>query len=216
MSPYLNRRIDRFGGSFENRMRFPLAIIDQIQKKCGKEFPILVRYSVDEWVPGGRELEESLLVAKEFEQAGVAALDLSQCVQESPGAGFDPMYYPEGWTMYASEAIKKVVSIPVINSHTLRDPDHCESLLVEGKTDMIGLARQILADPYWPVKAKYGKVKEIRKCISCLTGCWQESMMAKKEIGCAIKNKAFAVFRADAAAARQRQQISFFIFIQKD
>ncbi len=186
MSPYLNRRIDRFGGSFENRMRFPLAIIDQIQKKCGKDFPILVRYSVDEWVPGGRELEESKLVAQVFEEAGVAALDLSQCVQESPGAGFDPMYYPEGWTMYASEEIKKLVTIPVINSHTLRDPDHCENLLAEGKTDMIGLARQLLADPYWPVKAKYGKDKEIRKCISCLTGCWQESMMAKKEIGCAI------------------------------
>ena len=186
MSPYLNRRIDRFGDSFENRMRFPLAIIDQIQKKCGKDFPILVRYSVDEWVPGGRELEESKLVAQAFEEAGVAALDLSQCVQESPGAGFDPMYYPEGWTMYASDEIKKIVNIPVINSHTLRDPDHCEKLLAEGKTDMIGLARQLLADPYWPVKAKYGKVKEIRKCISCLTGCWQESMMAKKEIGCAI------------------------------
>jgi 2,4-dienoyl-CoA reductase-like NADH-dependent reductase (Old Yellow Enzyme family)/thioredoxin reductase len=186
MSPYLNRRIDRFGGSFENRMRFPLAIIDQIQKKCGKDFPILVRYSVDEWVDGGRELEESLLVAQVFEEAGVAALDLSQCVQESPGAGFDPMYYREGWTMYASEAIKKIVNIPVINSHTLRDPDYCEKMIAEGKTDMIGLARQLLADPYWAVKAKYGKVKEIRKCISCLTGCWQESMMAKKEIGCAI------------------------------
>jgi thioredoxin reductase len=59
-------------------------------------------------------------------------------------------------------------------------------MIAEGKTDMIGLARQLLADPYWAVKAKYGKVKEIRKCISCLTGCWQESMMAKKEIGCAI------------------------------
>ncbi|HVI39995.1 MAG TPA: FAD-dependent oxidoreductase [Anaerovoracaceae bacterium] len=186
MSPYLNRRIDRFGGSFENRMRFPLAIIDQIQRKCGKDFPILVRYSADEWVDGGRDLEESKLVAQVFEEARVAALDLSQCVQESPGAGFDPMYYPEGWTMYASEEIKKLVNIPVINSHTLRDPDHCEKLLAEGKTDMIGLARQLLADPYWPVKAKYGKVKEIRKCISCLTGCWQESMMAKKEIGCAI------------------------------
>ena len=106
MSPYLNRRNDRFGGSFENRMRFPLAIIDCIQKKCGKNFPVLVRYSVDEWVKGGRELEESLEVAKAFEQAGVAALDLSQCIQESPGAGFDPMYYPEGWTVYASEAVK--------------------------------------------------------------------------------------------------------------
>lgn len=186
MSPLLNRRIDRFGGSFENRMRFPLAIIDQIHKKCGKDFPVLVRYSVDEWVAGGRELEESLMVAKTFEQAGVAALDLSQCVQESPGAGFDPMYYPEGWTTYASEAIKKVVQIPVINSHSLRNPEFCDKLVEEGKTDMVGLSRQILADPYWPVKAYYGKTKEIRRCISCLTGCWQESMMAKKEIGCAI------------------------------
>lgn len=186
MSPYLNRRIDRFGGSFENRMRFPLAIISSIQKKCGKDFPVLVRYSVDEWVPGGRELNESIEVAKAFEQAGVAALDLSQCIQESPGAGFDPMYYPEGWTMYGSEAIKKVVNIPVINSHTLRTPEYCEKVLAEGKTDMVGLSRQILADPYWPIKAKLGKVKNIRKCISCLEGCWQESMMAKKEIGCAI------------------------------
>lgn len=121
-----------------------------------------------------------------LETAGVAALDLSQCIQESPGAGFDPMQYPEGWTMYASEAVKKAVKIPVINSHSLRTPELCEKYLAEGKTDMIGLSRQLLADPYWPVKAKYGKVKAIRKCISCLTGCWQESMMAKKEIACAI------------------------------
>lgn len=205
MSPLLNRRIDRFGGSFENRMRFPLAIIDQIHKKCGKDFPVLVRYSVDEWVPGGRELEESLLVAKTFQQAGVAALDLSQCVQESPGAGFDPMYYPEGWTTYASEAIKKVVDIPVINSHSLRNPEFCDRLIAENKTDMVGLSRQILADPYWAVKAYYGKTKEIRRCISCLTGCWQESMMAKKEIGCAINpacgNEMFDDMQASEAPA---------------
>ncbi len=186
MSPYLNRRNDRFGGDYENRMRFPLAIISKIQEKCGKDFPILVRYSVDEWVEGGRELEESIEVAKTFEEAGVAALDLSQCIQESPGAGFDPMYYPEGWTMYASEAIKKHVSIPVINSHSLRDPAFCEDLIAEGKTDMVGLSRQMLADPYWAVKAQMGKDDEIRKCISCLTGCWQESMMAKTEIACSI------------------------------
>ena len=186
MSPYLNNRIDRFGGSFENRMRFPLAIVGSIQKKCGRDFPIIVRYSVDEWVDGGRELQESIEVAGAFEESGVAALDLSQCIQESPGAGFDPMYYPEGWTIYASEAVKKAVNIPVINSHSLRNPEYCEQILAEGKTDMVGLARQMLADPYWPVKAKYDKVRAIRRCISCLTGCWQESMMAKKEIACAI------------------------------
>ncbi len=186
MSPYLNKRIDRWGGSFENRMRFPLAIIASIQQKCGKDFPVLVRYSVDEWVEGGRDCEESVRVAVEFERAGVAALDLSQCIQESPGAGFDPMQYPEGWTDYASIAVKKAVSIPVINSHSLRNPSYCEKLIAEGTTDMVGLSRQMLADPYWAVKAYMGKDEQIRRCISCLTGCWQESMMAKKEIGCAI------------------------------
>ena len=195
MSPYLNRRNDRFGGSFENRMRFPLALIDSIRKKCGADFPVLVRYSVDEWVPGGRELPESIEVAKVLERAGVAALDLSQCIQESPGAGFDPMYYPEGWTVYASEAIKKAVSIPVINSHSLRTPEFCDKLIAENKMDLVGLSRQILADPYWPLKAKLGLDRSIRRCVSCLEGCWQESMMAKKEIACSINpacgNQAF-------------------------
>ncbi|HYM83012.1 MAG TPA: FAD-dependent oxidoreductase [Candidatus Dormibacteraeota bacterium] len=186
MSPYLNMRTDRFGGSFENRMRFPLAVIDSIQKKCGKSFPVLVRYSFEEWCPGGRTLDEGLETARWLERAGVAAIDLSQGMQESPGAGFDPMQYPQGWATYAAEATKKVVKVPVITSHSLRDPEYCERILAEGKTDLVGLSRQLLADPYWPVKAKYGRIKEIRKCISCLGGCWQESMMAKKEIACSI------------------------------
>jgi len=196
MSPFLNQRTDRFGGSFENRMRFPLAVIDSIHKKCGRSFPVLVRYSFEEWCEGGRGLDEGLETARVLEQAGVAALDLSMGMQESPGAGFDPMQYPQGWATYAAEATKKIVRIPVITSHSLRDPEYCEQILAEGKTDLVGLARQLLADPYWPVKAQYGKVKSIRKCISCLGGCWQESLMAKKEIACSINpacgNPAFA------------------------
>jgi 2,4-dienoyl-CoA reductase-like NADH-dependent reductase (Old Yellow Enzyme family)/thioredoxin reductase len=186
MSPYLNMRTDRFGGSFENRMRFPLAVIDSIHRKCGRAYPVLVRYSFEEWCPGGRTMDEGLETARWLERAGVAAIDISQGMQESPGAGFDPMQYPQGWATYAAEATKKAVRIPVITSHSLRDPEYCEQILAEGKTDLVGLSRQLLADPYWPVKARYGKVRAIRKCISCLGGCWQESMMAKKEIACSI------------------------------
>ncbi len=186
MSPFLNMRTDRFGGSFENRMRFPLAVVDAIQKKCGRGFPLLVRYSFDEWCEGGRGLEEGIEIARVLERAGCAAVDLSMGMQESPGAGFDPMPYPQGWATYAAEAVKQVVRIPVITSHSLRDPDYCEQILAEGKTDLVGLARQLLADPYWPVKAKYGRVRQIRRCISCLGGCWQESLMAQKEIACSI------------------------------
>ena len=139
-----------------------------------------------------------------LERAGCAAVDLSMGMQESPGAGFDPMHYPQGWATYAAEAVKKVVRIPVITSHSLRDPEYCEQILAEGKTDLVGLARQLLADPYWPVKAQFGRVKQIRRCISCLGGCWQESLMAKKEIACSINaacgNPAYAEMRANDQA----------------
>jgi thioredoxin reductase len=184
MSPYLNKRIDRFGGSFENRMRFPLSIIASIQKKCGTAFPISVRYNAIEFTPGGRDMEECLKTAVLFQDAGAASIDLS--TSGAPSVGLDPMYMNEGWTLYISEAVKKAVTIPVMISHSLRNPDFCERALAEGKTDMIGLSRQILADPFWPLKAYYGKEKKIRRCISCLEGCWQESILAKKGISCSI------------------------------
>ncbi|MGC8778570.1 MAG: FAD-dependent oxidoreductase, partial [Candidatus Caldatribacteriaceae bacterium] len=186
MSPYVNRRNDRFGGSFINRMRFVLEIIDRIKMKCGKKFPIGIRYSGEEWIEGGRTLEESIRVAKLMEESGVAFLDISAGIFEVPGPTMDPMYYPQGWNTYTAEEIKKHVKIPVITSHTLRDPAYCERILSEGKTDMVGLSRQLIADPYWANKAKDGKTKEIRRCISCLVGCWQESLMIKRECRCAI------------------------------
>lgn len=186
MSPYVNRRNDRFGGSFINRMRFVLEIIDRIKRKCGKKFPIGIRYSGEEWIEGGRTLDESIKVAKLMEENGVAFLDISAGIFEVPGPTMDPMYYPQGWNTYTAEEIKKHVKIPVITSHTLRDPAYCERILAEGKTDMVGLSRQLIADPYWGNKAKDGQVKEIRKCISCLVGCWQESLMIKRECRCAV------------------------------
>ncbi len=186
MSPYVNKRNDRFGGSFMGRMLFTLEIIDRIQQKCGPDFPIGIRYSGEEWIEGGRDLEESVKVAELMEEHGVAFLDISAGIFEKPGPTMDPMYYPQGWNTYTAEEIKKHVKIPVITSHTLRDPDYCEKILAEGKTDMVGLSRQMVADPYWANKAKAGKEEEIRRCISCLVGCWQESLMIRRHMRCAI------------------------------
>ena len=186
MSPYVNKRNDRFGGSFLSRMRFPLEIVHAIQFKCGKDFPIGIRYSGEEYIEGGRVLEESVRAARLFEEHGVAFLDISAGIFEVPGPTMDPMYYPQGWNTYTAEEIKKNVKIPVITSHTLRDPDYCEKILAEGKADLVGLSRQLVADPYWANKARAGKKEEIRRCISCLVGCWQESLMIKREMRCAI------------------------------
>jgi len=186
MSPYVNRRHDRFGGSFINRMRFPLEIISRIKGKCGRDFPVGIRYSGDEWIEGGRELAESVKVAELMEQHGAAYLDVSAGIFEVPGTVMDPMYYQQGWNTYSAQEVKKHVKIPVITSHSLRDPDYCEKILAEGKTDIVGFSRQMIADPYWANKAKAGKKEEIRKCISCLVGCWQESLMIKRDMRCAI------------------------------
>jgi 2,4-dienoyl-CoA reductase-like NADH-dependent reductase (Old Yellow Enzyme family)/thioredoxin reductase len=186
MSPYVNKRTDRFGGSLMNRLRFPLEIISRIRMKCGKDFPVGIRYSGEEWIEGSRDLAESVTVAQIMQDAGIAWLDISAGIFDVPGPTMDPMYYTQGWNTYTAEEIKKHVGIPVITSHTLRDPAYCERIIAEGKTDMVGLSRGLIADAYWANKAKAGKPEEIRKCISCLVGCWQESLMIKRECRCAI------------------------------
>ncbi|MHC4682325.1 MAG: oxidoreductase, partial [Planctomycetota bacterium] len=186
MSPLVNKRNDRFGGSFMGRMRFTMEIVTRIQMKCGRDFPIGIRYSGDEWIEGGRTLDETVEVAKLMEGMGLAYVDISAGIFESPGAVMDPMYYPEGWNTYTAEEVKKHVKIPVITSHSLRNPDYCEKILAEGKTDMVGMCRQLIADPYWANKARAGKKEDIRRCISCLVGCWQESLMIKRDMRCAI------------------------------
>ncbi|MHC4742731.1 MAG: oxidoreductase [Planctomycetota bacterium] len=186
MSPFVNKRNDRFGGSFMGRMRFTMEIITRIQMKCGKDFPLGIRYSGDEWIEGGRRLEETVQVAGLMEDMGLAYVDISAGIFESPGAVMDPMYYPEGWNTYTAEEVKKNVNIPVITSHSLRNPDYCERIVAEGKTDMVGMCRQLIADPYWANKARAGEKQEIRRCISCLVGCWQESLMIKRDMRCAI------------------------------
>ena len=186
MSPFVNKRTDRFGGSFMGRMRFTMEIITRIQMKCGKDYPLGIRYSGDEWIEGGRGLDETVRVAKLMEEMGLAYVDISAGIFESPGAVMDPMYYPEGWNTYTAEEVKKHVSIPVITSHSLRNPDYCEKILSDGKTDMVGFSRQLIADAFWADKARLGKKKEIRRCISCLVGCWQESLMIRRDMRCAI------------------------------
>ncbi len=186
MSPVYNKRQDYYGGSFKNRMRFVLNIIDAIKGKCGHDFPIGLRYSAEEWIPGGRMLEEGVKIGKLMESCGVKYLDISAGTFEAPGPVMDPSYYSQGWNTHTSDAVKNEVNIPVIASHTLRDPGYCERILQEGKTDLVGFCRQFISDPIWPSKAKAGKKEEIRKCISCLIGCWQESHMVRKHVRCTI------------------------------
>lgn len=171
MSPSSNKRKDKYGGDLQNRMNFPLEIIRGIKKSLGKDYPLLFRFSADEFVEEGIGLNESKLVAQILEEEGVNVLDVSAGAYDSMPKLIEPMSYEEGWKIYLAEEIKKVVKIPVIGVGVIRTPAIAEKILKEERVDFLALGRALLADPHWPNKAREGRADEIIKCISCNTGC---------------------------------------------
>ena len=171
ISTYYNKRYDEFGGSFEARMNFPVKLVQNIKEKCGKDFPVIFRLSAEEMCPGGRMIDETKMVCKVLESAGVDAIDVSVANYWSfeynvAGAACAP-----GWNLSNAEEIKKVVNIPVIGVSRINDPAFAVNALEEGKADMVGLGRASIADPTFPNKVKEGRTEEISPCCACNEGC---------------------------------------------
>jgi 2,4-dienoyl-CoA reductase-like NADH-dependent reductase (Old Yellow Enzyme family)/thioredoxin reductase len=167
LSAISNQRRDTYGGDLTQRMKFPLKIISEIRSALGPNYPILFRMSVDEFISGGLEIGDSQHICHILENAGVSALDLSSGTYESLPKLIEPMSYKEGWKVYLAEAIKKVVSIPVIAVAVIRNPHFAEQILKDNKMDFIAMGRGLVADPEWPMKAMNGIENEIIPCISC-------------------------------------------------
>ena len=170
LSPLTNQRTDRYGGSPENRARFPLAVIDRIRKKCGEDLIIEYRISGDELVEGGMRVEDVIRFLKIFE-GKIDIAHISVGVHESletvhrmfPHTSFTE----HGCNVYLAEAVKKAVNIPVMTVGGISDPEHAERILAEGKADIIGMARALLADPELPNKARRGHRHQIIPCLRC-------------------------------------------------
>jgi 2,4-dienoyl-CoA reductase-like NADH-dependent reductase (Old Yellow Enzyme family)/thioredoxin reductase len=176
LSPYLNRRDDRYGGSFENRMRFLLQLIASMRAACGKEFPVGVRLSAEEFLGDkGNDLAATCRIASELESAGVDFLDVSSTIPDSQmvAACIEPGTFEQGWKKYMAAAIKKEVAVPVIAVANIKEPDVAEAMLEEGTCDLVGVARGHLADPAWCHKARAGREATISRCIGCLV-CFDE------------------------------------------
>ncbi|GGM29329.1 NADH:flavin oxidoreductase [Paraliobacillus quinghaiensis] len=184
ISPYTNKRVDKYGGHFENRMRFITEIILGIKHICGSEFPISVRLSADEFVDGGLKLEDTIKISRYLESIGIDALNISSGTYESGVTIVEPTSYPQGWKQHLAKGVKAAVKIPVIAVNVVRKPDFAESLLENEIVDFVGLGRAQLADPSWCNKAFKGLDDQIRPCISCLH-CIEE-VSAGRSIKCAV------------------------------
>lgn len=168
LSPYTNKRTDRFGGSPENRMTFIREIILGIRHTCGSSFPASVRLSCDEYIEGGLTLADGVWIAQQLEQLGVAAINVSAGIYESGYASIEPQGLPEGWKKHLATEIKKNVSIPVIAVNNIKYPSTAERYLEENVCDFVAIGRGQIADPQWGLKAKEGRDDEIRKCLGCM------------------------------------------------
>lgn len=168
-----NRRTDEFGGSFENRMRFPLELIRVIQERCGKDYPIVFKMTPMHMLENGRTMEEGQRIAKVLEEAGVAAIQVDIGAFDNTNyEQIPPAYHQERAKGFAAAAkIKEVVSIPVFTQGKVGDPAEARAVFEEGLTDFVVLGRSFLADPYWPRKVREDRIEDIVPCICCTYPC---------------------------------------------
>ena len=173
MSPRWNKRKDEYGGSLENRMRFPIEIIDAVRNAVGSDFVVGMRILGDEFVPGGCTLDDMLTMAPMLTRTGkLDYLNVSAGTYSSVSAIVDPMFYPLNSFVYCAAAIKRVVDIPVFARGRIIDPDQAEQILANNQADMVSMVRANIADSEFTNKAREGRVEEIRKCLGCNEGCW--------------------------------------------
>lgn len=186
LSPRTNKRSDWYGGSLENRMRFLLEVVEEIKRQVGPDYPISVRLSGTDYEPDGHTIEETVELAKRLEALGVAVIHMSGGNHHQTIHEVSPMGMSLAHNVWAAEAVKKEVRVPVIASGSINSPALAESILAEGKGDFIGLGRPLWADPEWPRKALQGRPEDIRPCIRCNDGCMARGDHLAKTISCSV------------------------------
>jgi len=178
LSPVTNKRTDGYGGRLENRVRFSLEIVDRARQLVGESYPITFRLSGDELIPGGNGLEETKIIAKKLEDAGVVAFNITAGWHESR-IPMITMDVPRGGYVYLAEGVKKVLSnAKVMASNRINDPMLADRIIGEGKADMVSMGRPLLADPELPNKAREGRFEDIRMCTACNQGCFDHIFQA--------------------------------------
>lgn len=171
MSPTMNHRTDKWGGSLENRMRFSLLVIEKIRKACKNNMLIEYRMSGSEIIEGGYGIEEGIKMA-EILDGKADIIHVSAGVHEDPDAfvvTHPSMFIEHGCNVHLAAEIKKHVKTPVATVGGLNDPDMMEQIIASGQADIVEIARQSICDPYFPEKAFSGRKDDITKCCRCFT-----------------------------------------------
>jgi mycofactocin system FadH/OYE family oxidoreductase 2 len=173
LSPLTNLRADDYGGSLENRMRFPLEVIAAVRTTIGSEYTLGIRLCADEMVQGGLTLDDIKEIARRFEAIqNIDFIDLTLATFYNLYLVGASMHTPLGYTIPLAAGIKSVVNLPVFCTGRINDPVMAEKVLANGQADMIGMVRAQICDPHMANKAKEGRLEEIRYCVADNQNCY--------------------------------------------
>ncbi len=185
-SLYSNRREDEYGGSLENRMRFPLEVYRRARELTGNDFLIGYRLNAREFAPIETPFEDVIVLSQRLEAEGVDLLHVSVGTSETPMTVLKfipPGSVSPGCYADLAAAVRAKVKIPVITVGRINTPEVAERILREGKADLVAIGRGLIADPYWTEKALSGEPDRIRRCIACNQGC-MEQLVKEKKVTC--------------------------------
>ncbi|MET9652903.1 MULTISPECIES: NADPH-dependent 2,4-dienoyl-CoA reductase [unclassified Streptomyces] len=173
-----NRRTDRWGGSYENRVRFPLEIVRRIRERVGEDFILVYRLSMLDLVPGGSTLDEVVALAKEIEAAGATIINTGIGWHEARIPTIATSV-PRGAYTWVTKRLMGAVSVPLVTSNRINTPEVAEQILAEGRADIVSMARPFLADPDFVRKAAADRADTINTCIGCNQACLDHTFSLK-------------------------------------
>lgn len=194
-----NKRTDEYGGDLRGRLKFACDVVKSIKRRCGGDFPVALRYSLKSYIKGirqgglpgedfvelGRDIDEGIEAVKILAEAGYDCLDVDAGTYDSWYWAHPPMYFEKGMNIPFGEIIKQNVNVPVIVAGRMENPELASKAVAEGKTDIIGVGRGLLADPQLINKIKEDRFDFVRPCLSCHEGCMNR-LVSSRPVSCAV------------------------------
>ncbi|MFD7721223.1 FAD-dependent oxidoreductase [Streptomyces sp. NPDC059814] len=201
-----NHRDDRWGGGYENRIRFPVEIVRRVRERVGSDFILIYRLSMLDLVPGGSSLPEVVRLAQEIEAAGATIINTGIGWHEARIPTIATSV-PRGAFTWVTEKVRGAVSVPLVTSNRINTPEVAEEILAAGRADMVSMARPFLADPDFVVKASEGRADAINTCIGCNQACL-DHIFSGQVTSCLVNPRACHETELTLSPTRTRKRIA--------